>query len=177
VISLAITSQKGGVGKTTVSVNLAYSFAKRGWRTLLVDTDPQGSVGLSLSEKARKCPGFFNAFQPGQDLNRLVLTTRLPSLSILPAGQVENVFEVKPNGVDGVAGVTQLLEMARAQGFQLVLIDTPAGLTGYTSDILRCVNYALVPQQAEPLGVRSLPQMLQALQAIRQRQGGAARTA
>ena len=65
VISLAITSQKGGVGKTTVSVNLAYALARRGWNTLLMDTDPQGSVGLSLSEKARKCPGFYDALRAG----------------------------------------------------------------------------------------------------------------
>ena len=50
-----------------------------------------------------------------------------------------------------------------------MLIDTPAGLTGCTADVLRTADFALVPQQAEPLGVRSLPQMLSALQTLRQR--------
>ncbi|HEX2751213.1 MAG TPA: ParA family protein, partial [Verrucomicrobiales bacterium] len=73
---LAITSQKGGVGKTTVSVNLAYSMARRGWNTLLIDTDPQGSVGLSLSEKARKCQGFYDAVNTGTSAVPFILPTR-----------------------------------------------------------------------------------------------------
>lgn len=59
VITLAITSQKGGVGKTTVAINLAHAFARSGRRTLLVDSDPQGSVGLSLTRQSRHLTGFF----------------------------------------------------------------------------------------------------------------------
>ncbi|MGI8601678.1 MAG: ParA family protein [Verrucomicrobiales bacterium] len=167
-ISLAITSQKGGVGKTTVAVNLAYALARRGWATLLMDTDPQGSVGLSLSERARKCLGFYDALRSGDDADAHILSTRLPELKILPAGQLESFFEVKPEGYDGAGAVAKVLDNGERRGFQIVVVDTPAGLGGYTGDILRAVDYALVPQQAEPLGVRSLPQMLRALQYLRQ---------
>lgn len=167
-ISLAITSQKGGVGKTTVSVNLAYALARRGWNTLLLDTDPQGSVGLSLSEKARKCPGFYDALRLGQDGLNSILHTRLPELKIMPAGQLESFFDVRPPGEDGRPALQRMLNAFAESGLDIVLIDTPAGLTGYTGDVLRVVDFALVPQQAEPLGVRSLPQMLTALQKLRQ---------
>jgi chromosome partitioning protein len=167
-ISIAITSQKGGVGKTTVAVNLAYALARRGWNTLLMDTDPQGSVGLSLSEKARKCPGFYDALRSGRDGVDYILHTRLPELKIMPAGQVDNFFDVRPPGGDGRAALTRMLDALAATGLDVVIIDTPAGLTGCTADVLRVVDYALVPQQAEPLGVRSLPQLLGALQQLRQ---------
>ena len=58
-IAIATASQKGGVGKTTLCINLAYSLAKRGWRVLLVDTDPQGAVGLSLAKSAKTRDGFY----------------------------------------------------------------------------------------------------------------------
>jgi len=169
VISLAITSQKGGVGKTTVSVNLAYALARRGWNTLLMDTDPQGSVGLSLSEKARKCRGFYDAVRTGGDANGFILHTRLPELTIMPSGQLESFFDTQlPAGGERKA-IERILKGLGDRGVDLVLIDTPAGLTGCTADVLRIADFALVPQQAEPLGVRSLPQMLSALQALRQR--------
>ncbi len=166
-ITLAITSQKGGVGKTTVAVNLAYSLARRGWQTLLIDTDPQGSVGLSLSTKARRCEGFYDAMRLHADGSSFILETRLPEFQLMPAGQVENPFDVKPGGEDATLDVQRMLDGASRRGVQVVMLDTPAGLTGYTPDVLRVADYALIPQQAEPLGIRSLPQMLQALQHLR----------
>ncbi len=166
--TLAISSQKGGVGKTTAAVNLAYALAKRGWHTLLVDTDPQGSVGLSLSEKARHCPGFYDAVNAGAPVLPMILRTRMPELEILTAGQAHSFFQVAADGIDGVEAVREVLAQVGQRRFDLVLFDTPAGLTGLTSDILRLADFTLVPQQAEPLGLRSIPQILHALKYLRQ---------
>lgn len=167
VVTLAISSQKGGVGKTTVAVNLAYSLAKRGWRTLLLDTDPQGSVGLSLSEKARKCLGFFDAVNDGKDVASLILSTRLPELKVLTSGQNQNFFATHASGVDGEAALKGVFERLDKRGFDVVVVDTAAGLTGYSGDALRVCDYVLIPQQAEPLAIRSIPQILQAIQTLR----------
>lgn len=166
-ITLAITSQKGGVGKTTAAVNLAYALAKRGWHTLLVDTDPQGSVGLSLSERARKCAGFYDAVNTGLDSLPLILQTRLPELELLTAGQAHSFFEVAADGVDAAAEVRRILREVSLRRYDLVIFDTPAGLGGLTGAVLQASNFALVPQQAEPLGLRSIPQVLEALRQLR----------
>jgi chromosome partitioning protein len=165
VISLAVSSQKGGVGKTTVAVNLAYAFAKRGWSTVLVDSDPQGSVGLSLSERARRSRGFFDCMEEGISVDECVLATRLPELQILVAGRSADPFVRKESKLQST--VSNVIDSLIQRGHDLAIIDTAAGLTGYTADVLRASDYVLVPQQAEPLGLRSVPQMLKAVQAIR----------
>jgi chromosome partitioning protein len=172
VISLAVASQKGGVGKTTVAVNLAYAFARRGWSTVLVDTDPQGSVGLSLSERARQSRGFFDCMTHGISVDECVLATRLPELQILVAGRCADPFvrrDTESQGQDSSQNnsVSMLVDNLAQRGHDLAIIDTAAGLTGYTADVLRASDYVLVPQQAEPLGLRSVPQMLQAVQSLR----------
>lgn len=164
---LAISSQKGGVGKTTVSVNLAYSLARRGWRTLLVDTDPQGSVGLSLSEKARKCQGFHDAVNSGVSVLPLILPTRLPELKVLSAGQTQNFFSPLEDSMDGPDALRRIVAELSTQKFDIIMFDTPAGLTGIAGEVLQIADRVLIPQQAEPLGIRSIPQILQAIQFLR----------
>lgn len=156
------------MGKTTVSVNLAYSLARRGWRTLLVDTDPQGSVGLSLSEKARKCQGYYDAVESGVSVLPLILPTRLPELKLLAAGQTRNFFgEAAADGSDSLDALRRIVAELATQKYDLIMFDTPAGLTGSSGDVLHMVDRVLIPQQAEPLGIRSIPQILQAIQYLR----------
>ena len=166
-ITIATASQKGGVGKTTVCVNLAFSLARRGWNTLLVDTDPQGAVGLSLAKSTRLKTGFYDFIAGGAEVKDFILTTRLPEFSILPAGHYDAVSRQGLH-LEGVPRrIRDLLRGAELHGVDCVLLDTAAGLTGVTEMVVKAADYALIPQQSEPLAVRSVPHMLETLARFR----------
>ncbi len=166
--SIVVSSQKGGVGKTTVSINLAFAFARAGWNVLLVDTDPQGSVGLSLTRQSRKLLGFFDYLGDAkQNFDSLVVPTRMKTLSMIPAGQGEG-YELGGGYSESVAKrVKTFLGDAESRGYDICILDSAAGLFGITRDVLVSADAVLVPQQAEPLGIRSVPKMLQGLTELR----------
>ena len=167
-ISIAVSSQKGGVGKTTVSINLAHAFARAGIRTLLVDADPQGSVGLSLTRQSRLLTGFYDYLaDPRIPLDRLIVPTRLETFALVASGQGSE-YDGGGGGMGAhVARVRSFLRGASARGYELCLIDTADGLFGVTSDVIASSDAIMIPQQAEPLGIRSVPKLLEGLNRLR----------
>ncbi len=166
---LAVSSQKGGVGKTSVTINLAYSLAKRGWRVLVADTDTQGSIGLSLSKRAKECRGLYDSLRTGEPFSKLVLSTRLPGLKILTTGRCD--FDLEES-LDEEETKTQLGSLIRSTSnfdCDVVIIDTPAGVGPVTRTVIANSDRVLVVEQAEPLGLRSLPLMMETLTRLRQR--------
>ncbi|HYF35981.1 MAG TPA: ParA family protein [Prosthecobacter sp.] len=167
VIAIATASQKGGVGKTTLCINLAYSLARRGWTTLLADTDPQGGVGLSLARSTRAKRGFYDFLTGEESLNKLVLATRLPELQILPTGQYDASARRGWLADEVPHRLADLLHAAEVRGVDCLIMDTAAGLNGMTEAVVRACDYVVLPQQAEPLAVRSIPHMLETLARFR----------
>jgi chromosome partitioning protein len=157
VITLAISSLKGGVGKTTCAINLAFSCAKRGWKTLLVDADPQGSVGLSLSPSAQAYTGLYEILTSNASLDQTALKTKLDTLRIVMAGKIptQDISKWCSSLQDG-ALLKPFFQHASEAGYDIVILDTPSGLHGPTEGILRNCSHVLVPQQCEPLALRSL---------------------
>lgn len=166
--SLAVASQKGGVGKTTVALNLAYAMARRGWKTLLVDADPQGAVGLSLQGGTSQSEGLVEMLEGHLPLEVAVRPTRLPELHLLPAGRPSPQRAQRwTEAVGGDRGMSGLLAEA-AGTYDVVLVDTASGLHGATLEVLRAVDSLLVPIQAEPLALRSVTQVLEAVGRLRE---------
>ena len=163
-ITISISSQKGGVGKTTTSINLSHAYARHGCRTLLIDADPQGSVGLSLTRQSRLLEGFYDLIEDRErDLSSVIIPTKLETLNLVPAGQ-SSEYETSGTNVDlSQARLQTILHEAEQAGYDICLIDTAAGLFGATATIISVSDAVLIPQQSEPLGIRSVPKMLEAL--------------
>ncbi len=167
---ITIASQKGGVGKTTVALNLAVAFAERGRHTLLVDLDPQGGVGLSLARGETDLCGLAELLMHECEPDQAVLTTRLPTLRLLPRGRLDAAdaceFEqalFSPGVLEGV--------LARCEaGSDLVVVDTPSGVGLVSRAALTVSDFALVPFQTEALSLRSVGQALRAIEHVRSRE-------
>lgn len=145
------------MGKTTCAINLAFSCAKRGWKTLLVDADPQGSIGLSLSPSAQSYTGLYEILTNSTPLDQVALKTKLDTLKIVMAGKIPSseISKWCSSLQDGSLLVPFFRNVSEA-GYDLVILDTPSGLHGPTEGILRNSTHVIVPQQCEPLALRSL---------------------
>ncbi len=163
---LSVASQKGGVGKTTVALNLSFALAQRGRRVLLVDTDPQGAVGLSLARTSGG-PGLAGWIAHRLPIEQAVLTTRVPEFEVLPIGDI--AFQDSHAFACRLEDGTELSRLvAEAQGrYDLLVVDTPAGVGGVTMGVLRVSDFVLVPLQAEPVALRSASQIIEVLSALR----------
>ncbi|HYQ42756.1 MAG TPA: ParA family protein [Polyangiaceae bacterium] len=164
-LSIAFTSLKGGVGKTTTALNCAFAFARRGTRTLLVDTDPQGAIGLSLDGVSERS-GLAASLAQGRELPDVV-KTRLPELQILPMGFVDTlaIDDLSKCARDNDI-LRRILDRSQAE-YDAVLFDTPAGLGGMTRLALESVESVIAVAQCEPLALRSLPRLLDLLAQLR----------
>lgn len=165
---IALASQKGGVGKTTVALNLSLALANRGWKVALIDADPQGSIGLSLRGSARTRAGLMECLRDKRPVQEAALTTRVSNLSILPFGQIGNLRPSEWSALfEDRAALAQLFQQAAGQ-YDVVLVDTSSGMYGLTLEVLRQVRYLLVPLQAEPLALRTIAQVLQSIGGLRE---------
>lgn len=165
-ISLAIVSPKGGVGKTTLSLNLAYAFAQLGRRTLLIDSDPQGGIGHSLAGRTKDAGGLVDLVA-GEPPEQVILRTRNPNLAILPVGQPPwghlSTWSAQMADPDLLASHLAAIET----GYDIAIIDTPAGLSGPTYGVMSYATDVLMPIQTEPLGIRVVGQLMEVLGHLR----------
>lgn len=161
--AVAVASQKGGVGKTTLALNTSLALARRGWRTLVVDSDAQGAISMSLKKELKVAEGLTDYAQGKRSLDQLILQTRIPELAFLPVGGARNN---RPSDLEIAEPVFGNLIDQTADSYDVMMIDTASGLAGRTRRVLRTVDYALVPMQAEPLSVRTLHGVLETLAEI-----------
>jgi chromosome partitioning protein len=163
---LAIVSQKGGVGKTTVALNLAVAWAERGRSTLLVDLDPQGGVGLALARGDAELPGLAELLVGEASPEEAVVATKLPTLRLLTRGRLDPTDVASYEQEIAREGVLAGLLEATEQGAEVVVLDTPSGLGRVTRAALAASGYALLPFQSEVPTLRSVSQILRLIEHV-----------
>lgn len=169
---LAITNQKGGVGKTTTAINLATALAAVGRRVLLIDLDPQGNastgLGVSLSERNEN---MYDILVREAPLPNILHETAVPDLYVAPANS--DLSSVDMELVSDRTRLTRLRDsLARSakelQNFEYIIIDCPPSLNLLTINALVAANHALVPLQCEFFALEGLSQLMLSIREVRQ---------
>lgn len=168
-ITICVANQKGGVGKTTTAINVGTALAAMGWRTLLIDLDPQGnaSTGLGVQHSAR-VRSSYELLTGDCTLEEAVIATKIPGLDLIAATVDLSGAEIELVDYENRTDRLRLALGASADArWDICLIDCPPSLGLLTINAMVAAQSLLVPLQCEFFALEGLSQLLQTIERIR----------
>ncbi len=167
---IAIANQKGGVGKTTTSINLAAAFAFMGYKTLLIDMDPQANSTVSFIEKNQQERTVYDLLENNQlHFDEIAVNTNIINLTLLPASISLAKLESKLVGeIDGHFRLKDKVDSFKYK-FDIVIIDTPPTLGLITINSLVAATHLLVPIQSSYFALEGSDDLLETFEKVRAR--------
>ena len=168
--TIAIANQKGGVGKTTTTINLGAALASFGIRTLLVDMDPQGNATSSLGIEKKAGAGVYEPLLSGADLSSRVVATNEKNLWIIPSELDLAAAELELSSQDNylINLRNSLHNLANNYGLQAILIDCPPTLGLLSMNSLCAADFLLITLQSEYLALEGLSQITKVIEQLKE---------
>ncbi len=166
---IAIANQKGGVGKTTTTINLATAIAATKQRVLILDLDPQGNASTGLGiDRAARAVSSYHVLIGEAGLDEAVLSTDIPNLSVVPSGVDLSGAEIELVEMDRREQRLASALKSAAGGYDYVLIDCPPSLNLLTVNALVAANAVMVPLQCEFFALEGISHLVKTIERVRQ---------
>ena len=164
---ISVANQKGGVGKTTTTINLAASIAERGYRVLIVDIDPQGNATSGLGiEKSEIDQDIYSVLINDVPLKDTIFHTSTPKLDLVPA--TINLSGAETELISMMARETRLKSALDtvSEDYDFIFIDCPPSLGQLSINAFTASNSILIPVQSEYYAMEGLSQLLNTIRLV-----------